>query len=140
MTVRTYSCRWIDENIANTIVPDGITFGGNPEGGDVPIFIGNADAVSVYVVTDGAAGSTFDVHMHNFPDGTNQDTELPVIKADIWAALPIAKKSLKVYTDLRGYNFVKMRLDVNTANMGSGKTTTVVVKVYTKTSDKYNDG
>jgi hypothetical protein len=137
---KTYICRWTNQNSANTIPPDGVTFGGNPEGGDVPIFIGNADAVSIFIVTDGAAGSTFDLHMHSFPDGTNQDTEVPVVKADIWAVLAISKKTHKVYTDLRGYQFVKLRLDVNTANMGSGKTTTVVVKVYSKTHDMYNDG
>lgn len=125
---RIYTFEWTNENIANGVTPT-VVYG--PDGNamkstDPFINIGWADKVIFEIVTDGAAGTTFDLHVWGSEDGANLGGT--VWQADVWAALAITQREFLPLTSVVP-KFIKLRIDVNAFNMGAGKTTTVKVRV-----------
>jgi hypothetical protein len=127
---RIYILSWSELNTGNGQAPtSAVGPSGNAMIADPFINIGWGDEVIFEIVTDGAAGTTFDLHLWASEDGVNLGGT--VWESGVWTALAITNREIAKMTD-PWPKFIKLRMDVNTANMGVGKTTTVRIRVIRK--------
>jgi hypothetical protein len=98
-------------------------------GADPFINIGWADAVVFEITTDGGGTTTFDLHVWGSEDAANLGTT--VWEADVFSGVAISVVDFAKMTDPTP-KYIKLRMDINVANMGVGKTTTVRIRAIRK--------